>query len=729
MTRANIEFETIKNFVANVELLLAESQLRQQGGNVELYFDTADVRGAALGMDAYYEGASFQSALFDHPRALVRALMARGTLGRFHLLGAHQAEFLLLMNEGFRLHEEDNLNRSASEFWKDAGVIMGTISPRTLSPGQVKESFLWQVGNAANLVKAVEAIRGSWRWRLKEWRRNKTFAISSELHHHIEHVTSDIFIAVKNRLDQRRPNSPNNLADALALVALVQKVDAFKQGHTLTLPCFYAATRLLVDIVRAVGCEEHLQVTLPSGGKPVSVLRSSDYFVLRSIFLAAEDSTTTTRQNVFTIDALRSLHSEFRDLLRLKHTLSVRQLGATTTVESTNWIVLIDKFRDLSFFDNIWLPCLAEKDTRTSLRRLLDEDDLASPDELQEGLQTAVAELRYEIQVHHDRTNVLHALCGGVPAAYLKLRKSLRLSTSAETDVMCSTGLLSFSFPQPSWTRILSAIASLLSSDQQLRKDALARIVQRYFHALDSFNTSDVQIAVAILWVADMDSEILTLLRARTHTHYSLDLVYTAAALRLGHEIDLALETYDALEHNIRSARTPAEQADIAMGLAYLYYHLWHRCAHENVLQCVRRKLRCERSDLILRAVRHARAAYDVLLKQSDELKMVYVLNQIVIFMSMSGIFQVADVQPFADRLRQYEGIGLWQCHFDDTLARYYLLWSRQTEDYNAQVDLLKMGLDRAKKARKQSPEDQQIVATSEIINDELLKIRGRHET
>gem|GEM_PF-6360191 len=105
---------------------------------------------------------------------------------------------------------------------------------------------------------------------------------------------------------------------------------------------------------------------------------------------------------------------------------------------------------------------------------------------------------------------------------------------------------------------------------------------------------------------------------------------------------------------------------------------------------------------------------------------MAYVLNQITYFMSMSGMYKVADVQPSADRLMRYEKRDLWQYRFDDTLAHYYLLWSRQTESYADRVDILKMGLDRVKKARKHAPEDPEIRETFEVINGELLKLRGR---
>jgi len=143
-------------------------------------------------------------------------------------------------------------------------------------------------------------------------------------------------------------------------------------------------------------------------------------------------------------------------------------------------------------------------------------------------------------------------------------------------------------------------------------------------------------------------------------------------------------------------------------------------------LKRVRRQLRCERPTLILRAVQHARSAYEILSRGTDEPKMAYVLNQITYFMSMSGMYKVADVQPSADRLMRYEKRDLWQYRFDDTLAHYYLLWSRQTESYADRVDILKMGLDRVKKARKHAPEDPEIRETFEVINGELLKLRGR---
>lgn len=724
-----MEFETTKRFVDDVDLILSEPQLQKEGGGIELYFDTAEVRGAALGMYAYYEGGAFQTRLFDHPRALVRALLARGDLGRFQLLSAHQAEFLSLMSEGFSIREEDNLNRTASEFWKDAGVVREAMSLGDLSPAQIKEIVQQQAGNAAHFFKAVEAIRGSWRWRLKDWRRNKRFEISSTPEDYAKHLTSDVFAAIKEKLDRRREGlTDNNLADAISLVSLMQKVEAFNQGRTRVLPCFYAATPQFIDVVRAVGCEDQLKAILPTSGERVTVLRHADYFVLRSIFLAADDSATARRRNVFTLDELRAIHTEISDMLRVNKTLSLEQLAATKAVEPEKVRDLLDNVRDLSFFDNVWLPYRAEKDTQASLRRLRAEEYVLSRAKLQEGLKTAVAEVRDKLQANHDRMNILRALWKDVPVAYARLAKSHRPHADSESDLMRRTGLLRFSFPQPTRTRIFKTLASLLSSEQQRRKDALARVVQSYFGALDDARRgSDAEIAAAVLWVAEMDAETLTLLQSQRREHFSLDLVYAASAVRLGNAIDLALGTYEILEKRRRAAVVPVDRAEIAMGLAYLHYHLWNRCdTNVNVLNRVRRQLRCQRSDLIVRAVEYAHESYTILKKGSDEPKMVYVLNQIVYFMSMSGLYKLSEVQPYADRLTRYDKADLWQYRFDDTMAHYYLFWSRKVEDYADKIDILKLGVERSKKARREAPEDKEIVETFEILNSELLKLRAR---
>jgi hypothetical protein len=727
-----VEFETVKQFVDDVDLILSEPLLQKDGGGVELYFDTADVRGAALGMYAYYEKGSFQGRLFDQPRALVRALMARGDLGRFQLLSAHQAEFLSLMNEGFSIREEDNLSRSASEFWKDAGILKEATPLRDLSPAQITNLVQQQAGNAANYFKAVEAIRGSWRWRLKDWRQNKTFEISSTPEDYTKHLTSDVFAALKDKLDRRRESlTDNNLADAISLVSLMQKVEAFNQGRTRILPFFYAATRQFLDVVNAVGCGDRLKAVLPSSGERVSILRHADYFVLRAIFLAADDGTSSPprRRSVFTVDELRSIHADVSDMLRTNKTLTFDQLAASShAVAPEKLNELIDNVRDLSFFDNVWLPYRAERDTQTSLRRLRAEEYVLGRAKLQDGLKTAVAEVRDKLQANHDRMKILRALWKDLPTVYGRLGKSLRPHADTESNLMRRTGLLRFSFPQPTRDQIFRTLASLLSSEQQRRKDALTRVVQSYFAALDDPRRgSHAEIAAAALWVAEMDTEILTLLHVQRREHFSLDLVYAASAVRAGDAIDRALETYETLERRLSKAVVPVERAEIAMGLAYLYYHLWNRCdTNMNVLQRVRRQLRCQRSALIQKAVKYARDAYVILQKSADEPKMVYVLNQIAYFMSLSNLFELHEVQPFADRLMKYEKRDLWQYRFDDTLARFYLFWSLKTKDYADKVDILKMGVDRAKKARREAPEDMEILETFEILNGELLKIRGR---
>jgi hypothetical protein len=726
-----VPIETIKQFVDDVDLILSEPELKKEGGGVELYFDTADVRGAALGMYAYYEGGAFQSRLFDAPRALVRALAARGDLGPFQLLSAHQAEFLSLMSEGFNIREGDNISRTASDFWQDAGIVKEATSLRDLSSRQVKEIVQQQAGNAAEYFKAVEAIRGSWRWRLKDWRRNNTFTISNATDDYTKHVASDLFTEIREKLDRSREGlTDNNFADAISLVSLMQKVEAFNQGRTRVLPCFYAATSQFAAVVRKVGCEDRLKAILPSSGERVTILRHADYFILRAIFLAADegDRTRPRRSNVMTLDELRSIHAAISDIVRVNKSLSFEQLAATNAVLPSNLKDLLENVRDLSFFDNVWLPYRAEKDTKASLRRLRAEEYVLGRSKLQQGLKRAVAEVRDKLQVNHDRMKILRTLWRELPLRYARMGKALRPHADSEPDLMRRTGLLRFSFPHSNRMRIFNTLAALLSSEQQRRKDALARVVQSYFGALDDVRrASDAEIAAAVLWVADMDQETLTMLHAPKREHFSLDTVYAASAVRLGKGIDLALGTYDILERRLRNAVVPVERAEIALGLAYLYYHLWSRCkTNANVQNRVRRQFRWQRSDLIRKAVSHAREAHAILQKGDDEPKLVYVLNQIVYFMSQAQLYKLEEVTPEADRLRGHEQPDLWQYRFDDTLARYYLFWSTKARHDADRIDILKMGVERAKKARKEAPEDMEILETFETLNSALLQLRGR---
>lgn len=726
-----MDLQTISDFVDNVDLILSEADVNTAGGSLEIYLDTADVRGAALGMYAFYEFGTFQAQLFDSDRALVRALAGRGDFGPFHMLGPHQAELLSLMNEGFGIRHEESVSQYASRFWHDAGIVAESTSLRALTDEtNLKKLVDSQVGNGANFFKAVESIRGDWKWRLKEWRRGHTFEIKSTPDDFVPHLTSDSFEQIRKRLNKTRPKrTDNNFADAIALVMLMEKVDAFnKVGPKAALPCFYSAPHFH-DAVKSVGLAESLMVTLPNQRR-VSVLRRAEYFILRAIFSHAENL-GANEAVLLTPDRLRSIHAELHEILRAYNRLKYEQRQGIDVPTSKTINALVKQVKDLSFFDNVWLPYRAERDAEESLQRLEATEYVMTRADVQPALESEVRRVQDLLKTNADRFETLRALWKAIPAGFDRQQRLLEPHLENVSDLMRYTGLIRFSFPQHSREQIFKTIVALVSGDQQRRKDAAGAVIRAYFSFTSEQRRTalDGEHAAGVLWVAKLDHYILKVLAEPRRAHFSLDLIHAASAIRLGQDLEQALYTCESLERQRQTITVAADRADIALGLAYLYYHWWHRYRkrqHEQRL--MHRVLGFQSPDAVIAvAVQRAQEAYEVLEHGADETKLVYVLNQRVYFMSIAMTYPIDVVKPLADKLRDdYQERDLWQYRYDDTLARYYEFRAAHVRDREGREEFLTLGLERAKRAFKEAPEDTEVQTTFEKLRDELATVRGK---
>jgi hypothetical protein len=81
-------------FLKNIELQLTDLELAKQGIKLKFYWDTLQVRRAALGMADFYDPAGrFKKDDFGSQQTLVACLAAAGWLLPMRLLPPHQAEF------------------------------------------------------------------------------------------------------------------------------------------------------------------------------------------------------------------------------------------------------------------------------------------------------------------------------------------------------------------------------------------------------------------------------------------------------------------------------------------------------------------------------------------------------------------------------------------------------------------------------------------------------------
>jgi hypothetical protein len=215
----------------SVEYCIEDAVLEEQGIEIDMYFDTSQVRAAALGMMAYYHhGFGFDVEQFTQPLALVQCLLARGFLGEFRMLPSHEAEFLNLLEMGFGGEWPQNMRTLAATFQealqgrrRGSRHMFRTITSLDIGdPAQIEQYVQQQAGMAEMFFKVVECMRGNWKTRVAEWRERRLLVLPGLDGSHLDYtsiLSAPSFERVKKSFDLKRPGLlKNNFADAFAVV-------------------------------------------------------------------------------------------------------------------------------------------------------------------------------------------------------------------------------------------------------------------------------------------------------------------------------------------------------------------------------------------------------------------------------------------------------------------------------------------------------------------------------
>src|SRR5438105_8098422 len=110
----------LERFLQVLEFQLDDSLLAGRHAHPIMYWDTAHVRHAVLGMAAFYNVHSeFQRDIFNDQGSLVVSLAAAGWLGPMHMLQPHQAEFLNLVSLEFELYGRMDPPGGMEQFFRD----------------------------------------------------------------------------------------------------------------------------------------------------------------------------------------------------------------------------------------------------------------------------------------------------------------------------------------------------------------------------------------------------------------------------------------------------------------------------------------------------------------------------------------------------------------------------------------------------------------------------------
>jgi hypothetical protein len=671
-------------FVQQLRRQINDRAIESAGKNIDLYFDASYVRDAAVGVQAFYAPPhySFDHETFKSPRTLIQCLFSGGWLGPVRMLAPHQSEFLSLLQYGFGVGPPEEFKRREQELidtfeWandptRDAKWAFTQISSHAL---------------AQTVFKIVETTQSYWKTRLEDWYERDILSPSTLELSQAQVVVSPYFNRLRVALDELRPRvKMSNFADAAALAALAMTVERFAAGEADRLPLVYAS-RLFFHAVERAGLADAMLYEAADGNS-YSALCDSDYFVFRATFFPSVKAFASEAEQARSANLLRveDIRSSLFDVVR-EGDADPEEMLARMMIDGRQLAQEVRELENFSFFSSVWLQT-AKKEVSESLKEMVER---LRSHKLEDRVTTHLSSLHRALAQRAREYREIRNLWQAITSAEKLIREQFP-PPGAHSDPFAVSGLVRFSFPPKAEQLIRKVIPALVQGEQQAQVDATKMI----FDTLKNTDRADVNAlarAAALLWTAELYEEITRLLRPHRLFHHSLAIIFGAAAAERKKTRSDAVEVVTELDVEYKSEKTdPQKRTELAIGLAYICYHLaildgflpsWVPVRPANV----------SGSEWVDRAVEYARhAAADL---PFGDLKSAYALNQVLYYSVAQGTADPKKLRPDAIRFSQYRRQNeIWQFRFDDTFAKYSYYLSKCIED----ADEKKKQFDNAKR-------------------------------
>jgi hypothetical protein len=692
-------------FLQNLDWLLEDYQLEAKNIQVELYFDTLDVKHTILGLQTFYIAGSFdaqkafktQEGRPLRDRMLVLCLAFDGRLGAIKMLPPHQGELLAGLRQDFDIHinlPPDQMARQFLEAVRNTGQIKReSPTPHDADDRQRLREVRESVGSAIKFYKALLLTRGiTWQERLIRMRKAGTLNLEPQEINFDAVIVSDVFKSLYPVFEEMRADGAGNFADAVALTILAEKVekanaDAAKQGERANaggevVPRFYVSSvpvgvrPLFLNVIDEAGIADAFMYTGP-GGRKSGVIRRSDYFVFKSTFQRPAGQGADAQGVPTSADDVRTLRDQVAGLLNNQTPITPQQVDKIV-FKGKSLTEVINDINTFSFFTNVWLSTsttdqeIVLEDLRQAASELKSE---SLTQEVREGLEDAKATL----ERGSSEFLVIKGLWEQLEPATEKLRTQVRERITEKIDYLRDFGLLRFSFPKEARQKIKDVLDGLLKgTDNSVYSNLIAACYMAHLTQKEKY-VNDLSAAAAVLWVTDKFQDLVHLLSTvKPRPHYSLSLIYAAAIFEAQEHEKRGIAIMRQLHDNYNKTRNKERKFNLAVGLAYLNYHLWQRRGHGPKWETGQggEGVKTGSEDLIGEAIDLAYEAYYELGGDWDMQKKVYALNQYLFYLVMGGREEeISNMHEAAIELLRYKGQGAkewWQDRFDDTLAWYY---------------------------------------------------------
>ena len=708
----------LKWFLYNLDLQLDDIDLENKGKETELYFDTADLRAAILGLHDFYRPDSdeFNRNKFNKPERLVHCLAVSNWLGPIHLLPPHQKEFLTLLKIEFGVTIERDPVGVARKFLHHAGFADAheRLSPISeLSQDEIKKLVTRQAGSAHDFFKAVQCIV-PWHKRLPTMLNNGILHINPQKVDYENVVGHSAFQQLIEAFNLERPfKQVQNLADVIAIVLLNNKILLYKKGESNVVPRLFVSAPVFRKIIEQTAFAGFLTYSQTPEHEDISVFRDEDYFIFRATFRSDLRMTSNggeTRQDVEA--RLRTLREEVAKILKARSDIQMGNVSDDGSGELFNQALTndgeeirvlgkplshtIEELRRFSFLENVWLHSRAPADLDSAVRQLIQsaqEVKVKQSKKFKSGLDKALGDVKQTLEKNVREVEWVMTLWDGLERRAGAVLDDVPRSKSKTLDYFRDLALLRYSFPAKTHERIEIVLKELLekgSAEKYARRFVITACLRG---ARDPKGEAEnLIVAVAALRVAKMDRQVIELLEKMDPKllHFSLKTVYAESMFSALQQPQPAQPKTNPKElrrriSNIMSelelasnkARSDQSRADILIGLAYLKFRLWRYRGGEALWRKspkanidVNRPLQ----KIIDTAITYAKRAYADLKDKDEKVKKVYALNIYVYYLVEGGtkeregeiIEAVRELGSFKDQSE------VWMYRFDDTLARHY---------------------------------------------------------
>jgi hypothetical protein len=765
----------LKWFLRNLDFLIEDHELEEKGIAVDLYFDTFDVKEAVLGLQSFYYAGAFNVQKIEtafqtqegrplKDRMLVLCLAFSERLGKINMLPPHQSEFLEGLNKGFNIDNNLPPSQMVHQFLQavsQTAVIkreiasLSEISALKDGSGEqaiqhVREHAGEHAASAMNFYKIVQLIRGiGWKERLLSMSKGALNLIPHDIDYDEiirSHEFTKFYKSFKGRRRERERERqwPGNFADAVALTMLVNRVREVNEYEQGPIPRFFVSSKhvgltpMFVSVLEDAGLETSLQYNIPYGQgerRRSTVIRGSDYFVFKSTFQPPSSAVNPEDNVEFTDpEELYELREKISKILDPTSSESASLL----TPESLDEIVIsgkglkqiIEDLNTLLFFKNVWLPS-SKQDVELVLEDLNRAADELKSEVLEQNVNERIQEFKVSIVENAREYENIKLIWLRMEDAAKFLEKRWEERIPFQADYLRDFGLLRFSFPESANQRIQEVLDDLLNGTTEDERLVYRNIVTAcYLAQLESpirpVDDNDLVAAATVLWVAQMYEQLADLLsKVDSLPHYSLELIYTAALIEKAQDDEMVLKLMDRLEERHQKTENAKEKADLAVGLAYLKYHLWKKLGYGSVWDRTGNQYKndAQGTALINSAIQLAFEAW-MSIGEWDKKKEIYALNQYLYYLVMEGdesntqaINSAAGALLGKRRLNIRE---LWQHRFDDSLAHYHhwLALMDITEDaWKANMDTAEYY---SKEASSKAPWDKETITNLHILQNQL---------